>query len=55
MALRREVPAAGEQVHDADIAATMPAHGERRPLTTNAKDFRRYRGEIELIDPTEVV
>ena len=49
-ALCREVPVAGKQIHDANIAATMLAHGERRLLTLNVKDFRRYRERIELVD-----
>ena len=49
-ALCREVPVAGKQIHDANIAATMLAHGERRLLTFNAKDFRRYAERIELVD-----
>ena len=49
-ALCREVPVAGKQIHDANIAATMLAHGERRLLTLNAKDFRRYGERIELVD-----
>ena len=48
-ALCREVPLAGKQIHDANIAATMLAHGERRLLTLNAKDFRRYGERIELV------
>ena len=49
-ALCRAVPVAGKQVHDANIAATMLAHGERRLLTFNAKDFLRYKERIELVD-----
>ena len=45
-----EVPVAGKQVHDANIVATMLAHGERRLLTFNGRDFRRYGVRIELID-----
>ena len=48
--LCRKVPVAGKQIHDANIAATMLAHGERRLLTLNAKDFRRYGGRIELVE-----
>ena len=48
--LCREVSVAGRQVHDANIAATMLAYGERRLLTFNTQDFRRYRERIELID-----
>ena len=47
--LCREVPVAGKQVHDANIVATMLAHGETRLLTFNAGDFRRYGERIELI------
>ena len=50
IALCREVPVAGKQIHDANIAATMLAHGERRLLTLNARDFRRYGGRIELVE-----
>ena len=49
-ALCREVPVGGKQIHDANIAATMLAHGERRLLTLNVKDFRRYGERIELVD-----
>ena len=48
--LCREVPLGGKQIHDANIVATMPAHGERRLLTFNAADFRRYGTRIELVD-----
>ena len=42
LALCREVPAGGRQIHDANIVATMLARGERRLLTFNTADFRRY-------------
>ena len=48
--LCREVPVAGKQVHDANIAATMLAHGERRLVTFNARDFRRYSDRLELVE-----
>ena len=48
--LCREVPAGGRQIHDANIVATMLARGERRLLTFNAADFRRYGDRIELVD-----
>ncbi len=48
--LCRDVPVAGKQVHDANIVATMLAHGERRLLTFNGGDFRRYGERIELVD-----
>ena len=48
--LCREVSVAGKQIHDANIVATMLAHGERRLLTFNTSDFRRYGDRIELVD-----
>ncbi len=41
----------GKQVHDANIVATMLVHGERRLLTFNARDFRRFEPLIEIIEP----
>ncbi len=47
--LCRAFPMGGRQVHDANIVATMLAHGERRLLTFNTTDFRRYADRIELV------
>ena len=41
----------GKQVHDANIVATMLAYGERRLLTFNIRDFRRFAAHIEVVDP----
>ena len=41
----------GRQVHDANIVATMLAHGERRLLTFNGADFRRFVPLIEVVVP----
>ena len=49
LALCREVPVGGRQIHDANIVATMLAHGERRLLTFKTADFRRYGDRIELL------
>jgi len=49
--LVRTVPMGGKQVHDANIAATMLAHGITRLLTFNVTDFQRFAGLIELIAP----
>lgn len=48
--LCRHVPVAGRRIHDANIVATMLAHGERRLLTFNTSDFRGYGDRIELIE-----
>jgi predicted nucleic acid-binding protein len=49
--LSRHYSFAGRQVHDANIVATMLAHGERRLLTFNDADFRRFAAAIEVIVP----
>jgi predicted nucleic acid-binding protein len=41
----------GRQVHDANVVATMLAHGERRLLTFNEADFRRFAALIEVVAP----
>ena len=48
VALCREIPVGGRQVHDANIVATMLAHNERQLLTLNTAHFQRYRGQITL-------
>ena len=48
-ALCRDVPVAGKQIHDANIVATMLAHGERRLATFNVKDFLRYGQRVQLV------
>ena len=47
--LCHEVSVGGRQIHDANIVATMLAHGEHRLLTFNIADFRRYTDRIELV------
>ena len=49
IALCREVIVGGRQIHDANIVATMLAHGERRLLTFNTADFRRFGDRIDLV------
>lgn len=48
--LLREVSVGGRQIHDANIVATMLAHGEHRLMTFNISDFRRYGDRIELME-----
>ncbi len=47
--LLREIPIIGKQIHDANIVATMMAHGVSRLLTHNTKDFERYAGLITVV------
>ena len=51
--LCRDIPMGGKQVHDANIVATMLAYGERRLLTFNVRDFRRFAAHIEILDPAD--
>jgi len=51
MALTRSFVFGGKQVHDANIVATMLAHGETRLLTFNEADFRRFGSLIEVVVP----
>ena len=48
--LCRQVAVGGKQIHDANIVATMMAHGERRLLTFNVADFRRFEDRIQLVE-----
>jgi predicted nucleic acid-binding protein len=50
-ALGRTVAFGGKQVHDANLVATMLAHGETRLLTVNAADFQRFAAVIEVVAP----
>jgi predicted nucleic acid-binding protein len=43
------IPIGGKQIHDANIVATMLAHGLRRLLTHNVIDFQRFAGTIDVI------
>jgi len=49
VSLCRKTPVGGKQIHDANIVATMLAYGERRLLTFNVADFRRFADHIELV------
>ena len=51
MALTRGFAFGGKQVHDANIVATMLAHGETRLLTFNGADFHRFASLIEVVVP----
>ena len=50
VALCRDVPVAGRQIHDANIVATMLVHGVQQLATFNVADFRRYGDRIEAFD-----
>lgn len=46
-----EIPVGGKQVHDANIVATMLAHGIPTLATYNVSDFRRFEPLIHLTTP----
>ena len=49
--LSRNFTFGGKQIHDANIVATMLAHGETRLLTFNEADFRRFDSLIAVVVP----
>jgi predicted nucleic acid-binding protein len=44
-----KIPSYGKQVHDANVVATMLAHGISNLLTHNTDDFSRYSQLINII------
>ena len=49
LALLAAVPCAGKQVHDANLVATMLAHGISKLLTHNVADFSRFTAHITVV------
>lgn len=49
LSLLGSIPCAGKQIHDANIVATMIAHGIPKLLTHNVADFNRFAGQITLL------
>lgn len=49
--LLAQVPTGGKQVHDANLVATMLAHGITRLLTFNSSDLRRFSPLVEIVAP----
>jgi predicted nucleic acid-binding protein len=49
LALIKQIPLGGKQVHDANIVATMQVHGIKGLLTHNVADFNRFAHIITLI------
>jgi predicted nucleic acid-binding protein len=47
--LLQSIAAAGKQIHDANIVATMLAHGIPKLLTHNTADFARFGGLITVV------
>jgi len=43
------IPMGGKQIHDANIVATMQAHGIKNLLTHNVADFVRYGSLITVV------
>ncbi len=49
LALIQQVAVGGKQIHDANIVATMQAHGITQLLTHNVGDFARYAHLITVL------
>ena len=49
IALARQIPMAGRQIHDANIVATMLTHSIQRLLTHNTADFARFAHLITIL------
>ena len=39
----------GNQIHDANVVATMLVHGSETLVTGNRADFRRFEGLIRVV------
>jgi predicted nucleic acid-binding protein len=51
LALLKQYPTRGKQVHDTNIVATMLVHEIPTLLTINVSDFKRFDDKISLITP----
>jgi hypothetical protein len=49
LSLLGTVPCGVKQIHDANIVATMMAHGLSRLLTHNVADFNRFSAQITIV------
>ena len=49
LALIEQIPTGGKQIHDANIVATMLAHGITHLLTHNTADFARFAQFITIV------
>jgi hypothetical protein len=49
LSLLGTVACAGKQIHDANIIATMLAHGIPKLLTHNVADFSRFTAHIKVL------
>lgn len=54
LALLDEVECFGQQVHDANIVATMLVHGVDTVVTSNADDFARFAHLITVMSPAGI-
>ncbi len=52
LALLKEYPTAGKQIHDANIVATMLVYGVDTLLTQNLDDMKRFTSKINIIPLT---
>jgi predicted nucleic acid-binding protein len=55
LGLLRDVPCQGRLIHDAQLVATMLAHGVQRLITSNAADFSRFADRISILAPADAL
>lgn len=48
--LLEEIPCRGRQIHDANLVATALTHGVTAIVTENARDFRRFRSRLTVLE-----
>jgi hypothetical protein len=48
--LLADVECGGKQVHDANVVATMLAHGVGTVVTMNVADFARFERYVSLVE-----
>jgi predicted nucleic acid-binding protein len=51
IALLKEFPTGGKQIHDANIVATMLVNGVDTLLTINIADMKRFTSKITVLSP----
>lgn len=54
-ALVADYKVAGKNAHDAGYVAAMKAHGIRQILTFDVRDFARYRDDVRVLTPDEII
>lgn len=51
LAVLDKLPCTGQQVHDANLVATMLVHDIDMIATSNLQDFSRFQGHVQVVAP----